>query len=69
VLGGIGNVVGAMVGGLFLGMIEAMGVLVMPAEYKEYRLRTALVFVLIFRPQGDSGEWFRRGREDKAVWG
>jgi branched-chain amino acid transport system permease protein len=56
VLGGIGNIVGAMVGGLFLGMAEAMGVLVMPAEYKDVIAFGLLVVVLIFRPRGILGE-------------
>jgi branched-chain amino acid transport system permease protein len=56
VVGGIGNIVGAMVGGLFLGMVEAMGVLVMPAEYKDVIAFGLLVIVLIFRPRGILGE-------------
>ena len=56
VLGGIGNVVGAMVGGYFLGMAEALGVLVMPSEYKDVIAFGLLVLVLIFRPRGIMGE-------------
>lgn len=56
VLGGIGNVVGAMLGGFFLGMAEAMGVLIMPAEYKDVIAFSLLVLVLIFRPRGILGE-------------
>ncbi len=56
VLGGIGNIAGAMFGGLFLGMVEAMGVLVMPAEYKDVIAFGLLVLVLIFRPRGILGE-------------
>lgn len=56
VLGGIGNVVGAMLGGFFLGMAEAMGVLVMPSEYKDVIAFSLLVLVLIFRPSGILGE-------------
>ncbi|MBW1721507.1 MAG: branched-chain amino acid ABC transporter permease [Deltaproteobacteria bacterium] len=56
VLGGIGNVVGAMLGGFFLGMVEAMGVLVMPSEYKDVIAFSLLVLVLIFRPRGILGE-------------
>ena len=56
VLGGIGNVVGAMLGGFFLGMAEAMGVLIMPAEYKDVIAFGLLVLVLIFRPRGILGE-------------
>lgn len=56
VLGGIGNIVGAMLGGLFLGLTEALGVLVMPAEYKDVIAFGLLVLVLIFRPRGILGE-------------
>jgi len=56
VLGGIGNPVGAMLGGYFLGLAEALGVLVMPSEYKDVIAFTLLVLVLIFRPTGILGE-------------
>jgi branched-chain amino acid transport system permease protein len=56
VLGGIGNIVGAMLGGLFLGLTEALGVLVMPSEYKDVIAFGLLVLVLIFRPRGILGE-------------
>jgi branched-chain amino acid transport system permease protein len=64
VLGGIGNIPGAMIGGLFLGIVESIG----PALFLDgiglkapYQLRdliafTMLVMVLIFRPQGILGE-------------
>lgn len=64
VLGGIGSVPGAALGGLFLGLIESVG----PALFLEglgfpgaHQLRdviafTMLVVVLIFRPQGIIGE-------------
>ena len=56
VLGGIGNVPGAMLGGYFLGLAEAFGVLFMPAEYKDVIAFGLLVLVLIFRPSGILGE-------------
>ncbi len=64
VLGGIGNVPGAMVGGLFLGIIESVGPslfldgLGIPAPYqlKDAIAFTLLVLVLIFRPTGILGE-------------
>jgi branched-chain amino acid transport system permease protein len=56
VLGGIGNVPGAMLGGFFLGLAEAFGVLIMPAEYKDEIAFGLLVLVLIFRPSGILGE-------------
>jgi branched-chain amino acid transport system permease protein len=56
VLGGVGNVAGAMLGGYLLGIVEALGVLVMPSEYKDVIAFTILVLVLIFRPTGIFGE-------------
>jgi branched-chain amino acid transport system permease protein len=64
VLGGIGNIPGAMLGGFALGLVESLG----PAAFLEglgvvapYQLRdgiayTMLVMVLIFRPRGLLGE-------------
>jgi branched-chain amino acid transport system permease protein len=64
VLGGIGNVPGAMLGGLFLGVTESLGPslfldgLGIPAPYqlKDAIAFTLLVLVLIFRPSGILGE-------------
>lgn len=56
VLGGIGNVPGAMLGGFFLGLVEALGVLLMPSQYKDVIAFGLLVLVLIFRPRGILGE-------------
>ncbi|MCA9907137.1 MAG: branched-chain amino acid ABC transporter permease, partial [Anaerolineae bacterium] len=64
VLGGIGNIRGAMLGGLFLGVIEAVGPnlifngLGIPGsnQLKDVIAFTMLVLVLIFRPQGLLGE-------------
>lgn len=64
VLGGIGNVPGAMLGGLFLGVIEAVGpTLVLSGlgiqgfnQLQDVIAFTMLVLVLIFRPQGILGE-------------
>jgi len=63
VLGGIGNIPGAMMGGLFLGIFESLGPslflegLGIPAAYqlKDAIAFTMLVLVLIFRPTGIMG--------------
>lgn len=54
VLGGIGNIPGAMLGGFILGLAEALGpsLLDMPSSYKDVIAFSLLVLVLIFRPQG-----------------
>ncbi len=57
VLGGIGNIPGAMLGGFILGLAEALGptLLDIPSQYKDVIAFTLLVLVLIFRPQGILG--------------
>lgn len=56
VMGGIGNVPGAMLGGYALGLAEAVGVMVLPAVYKDVVAFSLLVLTLIFRPTGILGE-------------
>lgn len=58
VLGGIGNIPGAMVGGLFLGIIESIGpaILGMDFQLKDVIAFSILVLVLIFRPSGILGQ-------------
>ncbi|NLX09393.1 MAG: branched-chain amino acid ABC transporter permease [Chloroflexi bacterium] len=58
VLGGIGNIPGAMFGGFFLGLVEALGPIALgiPTEYKDVIAFGLLVLVLIFRPTGIFGE-------------
>src|SRR6476646_7116944 len=57
VLGGIGNVWGAVVGGLTLGLVEAMAVQFIPGTFggspwKDVWAFAILILVLVFRPQG-----------------
>jgi branched-chain amino acid transport system permease protein len=64
VLGGIGNIPGAMLGGLFLGVIESIGPTLFldglnvpsPNQLKDVIAFTMLVLVLVFRPSGILGE-------------
>jgi branched-chain amino acid transport system permease protein len=58
VLGGIGNIPGAMLGGLFLGMVETTGpgILGIDFQLKDVIAFSILVLVLIFRPTGILGE-------------
>jgi len=67
VLGGIGNIPGAMAGGLVLGMLEAFAAAYLSilthgafgAEYKDIFAFSALILILIFRPRGLLGEVVR----------
>jgi branched-chain amino acid transport system permease protein len=58
VLGGIGNIPGAMLGGLFLGFVESMGppILGINFQLKDVIAFGILVLVLIFRPSGILGQ-------------
>ena len=58
VLGGIGNIPGAMLGGLFLGGMETLGppILGIDFQLKDVLAFAVLVLVLIFRPTGILGE-------------
>jgi len=67
VLGGIGNIPGAMVGGLVLGLLEAFAASYLSlltggafgAEYKDIFAFSILILILIFRPKGLLGEVVR----------
>ena len=52
VLGGIGSIPGAMLGGLLIGLIEAFWSGYFTIEYKDVAAFSILVLVLIFRPTG-----------------
>ncbi|MBM3958865.1 MAG: branched-chain amino acid ABC transporter permease [SAR202 cluster bacterium] len=64
VLGGIGNIPGAMIGGAFLGIFESLGPILFldgfgikaPYQLKDAIAFAMLVLVLIFRPTGVLGE-------------
>jgi branched-chain amino acid transport system permease protein len=56
VLGGIGNIRGAMLGGLLLGMVEAYGTACAGAQWVNVIAFVVLVLVLMVRPTGILGE-------------
>jgi branched-chain amino acid transport system permease protein len=56
VLGGIGSLPGAMLGGLLIGLIEAFWSGYFTVEYKDVAAFSILVLVLIFRPTGLLGK-------------
>jgi branched-chain amino acid transport system permease protein len=58
VLGGIGNVPGAMLGGFFLGIAESMGPAILGLDFqlKDAIAFSLLVLLLILRPRGILGE-------------
>ena len=56
VLGGIGNIPGAMVGGLMLGILEGLGAGYLSAQWKNVFAFVVLVGLLLFKPTGLLGE-------------
>jgi branched-chain amino acid transport system permease protein len=58
VLGGIGNIPGAMIGGMVLGIVESLGPAALGIDFqlKDVIAFSILVLVLIFRPTGIVGE-------------
>ena len=70
VLGGIGNIPGAMLGGMMLGLLEAFAASYLSlvtdgafgAEYKDVVAFLVLILILIFRPKGLLGETVREGK-------
>jgi branched-chain amino acid transport system permease protein len=69
VLGGIGNIPGAMLGGMILGLLEAFAASYLSiltdgafgAEYKDVFAFLVLILILILRPSGLLGEKLREG--------
>lgn len=52
VLGGLGNFIGALVGGLIIGVAEALGGALLPGSLRELMTYLIFVIVLLFRPNG-----------------
>lgn len=56
VLGGIGNITGAMLGGLIIGLVEVFGAGYISGQYKDVFAFIILIGVLYYRPTGIMGE-------------
>lgn len=65
VLGGIGNIYGAMFGGILLGIFEGVGAAYISSMYRDAFAFAVLILVLIFRPEGLLGEG-KPGEQVKA---
>ena len=52
VLGGIGNIPGAMLGGLLIGLIESLGGQFLAVRWTDVIIFSILILVLVFRPAG-----------------
>jgi branched-chain amino acid transport system permease protein len=62
VIGGFGNIVGAMFGGLLMGVTENLGAVVVTFHYKDLIAFLVLIFILLIKPSGlfVHGKSFRR---------
>jgi len=56
ILGGIGNIPGAMLGGMFLGLVETLASGYISPQWKDVIAYVILIIILIFRPTGILGE-------------
>ncbi|KUL41712.1 branched-chain amino acid ABC transporter permease [Streptomyces regalis] len=56
VVGGIGNIRGAMLGGVLIGIVETMTVPLLGDEWRSVSAMVVLILVLMFRPMGILGE-------------
>jgi branched-chain amino acid transport system permease protein len=56
VVGGIGNIRGAMLGGIFIGVIEFFGVAYIDSRYRDVYVFSLLIIVLLVRPSGILGK-------------
>ncbi len=56
VVGGIGNIRGAMIGGYILGAVEILVVAFLPSTYRDFVAFGLLLVLLVFRPYGILGK-------------
>lgn len=61
IIGGLGSVTGALLGGLLIGVVEALGAGLLPggSGYRDAFAFVLLIVVLLVRPQGLLGGWQR----------
>ena len=60
VLGGFGSIPGAVVGGLIIGVVEALAGFYLPEGFKDVAAYIVLLLVLLVRPEGLFGEATRK---------
>jgi branched-chain amino acid transport system permease protein len=58
ILGGMGNIPGALLGGIVLGLTDSFSVLILGMEYQKIIMYLVFILVLIFLPRGFFGKKF-----------
>jgi branched-chain amino acid transport system permease protein len=48
----MGNVIGAFLGGLIIGLAESVGAAFVPGQVKQFIIYSIFILVLLFKPQG-----------------
>ena len=61
IIGGFGNVGGALVGGLILGVLESLAVAFVSSGYKDVIAMSILIVIMILLPNGMLGRRMRKG--------
>jgi branched-chain amino acid transport system permease protein len=56
VLGGMGNFIGAFVGGIIVGLAESVGAAFFPGQLKQFIIYFIFILVLLFKPAGLFGK-------------
>jgi branched-chain amino acid transport system permease protein len=62
IIGGIGSIPGAVLGGFFLGIVENIGIWKIQAGWKDTIAFAVLIIFLLFRPEGILGKGSNKGR-------
>ena len=60
VLGGLGNIKGAMIGGIIIGLVESITSIYISTELAPIAINAVLMLILIFRPYGLFGKGARK---------
>jgi branched-chain amino acid transport system permease protein len=59
IVGGVGSVPGALLGGLFIGLVQHLGVWKLPTQWQDAIIFVMLILLLLLRPQGFAGKPLR----------
>jgi branched-chain amino acid transport system permease protein len=60
IVGGVGSIPGALVGGLFVGLAQHLGVWKLPTQWQDAIVFLILIVFLVLRPQGFLGKPLKR---------